>query len=108
MASTESGVPSIVEHTRAVAAGAPVIGIHFLGRTAAFVLGEETLLFAALDGAGQRVPVPAGGILASACDGRRIVTAGDDGKVVETSANGEAKVLATDAKRRWIDHVALG
>jgi WD40 repeat protein len=108
MASTESGAPSIVEHTRAVAAGAPVIGIHFLGRIAAFVLGEEALLFASLDGAEQRIPVHAGGILASACDGRRIVTAGDDGKVVETSASGEVKVLATDAKRRWIDHVALG
>jgi WD40 repeat protein len=108
MASTESGVPSIVEHTRAVAAGAPVIGIHFLGRTAAFVLGEEALLLASLDGAEQRIPVHAGGVLASASDGRRIVTGGDDGKVVETSASGEVKVLATDAKRRWIDHVALG
>jgi WD40 repeat protein len=101
MASSESGVPSIVEHTRAVAAGAPVIGIHFLGRTAAFVLGEEALLLASLDDAEQRIPVHAG-------DGRRIVTGGDDGKVVETSASGEVKVLATDAKRRWIDHVALG
>src|SRR6202034_1470633 len=39
--------------------------------------------------------------------GARIVSGGDDGKVVTTDA-GSSRVLATDAKRRWIDHVALG
>ena len=36
----------------------------------------------------------------------RIVTGGDDGKLVALNAKGET-VLATDAKRRWIDNVAL-
>ena len=76
--------------------------------TAAFALGEESLLFVAPDGAEQRVAVHGGGILAVACDGARILTGGDDGKVVATDAKGESETLATDAKHRWIDRVALG
>ena len=52
--------------------------------------------------------VHGGGILAAACDGARILTGGDDGKVVATDADGESETLATDAKHRWIDRVALG
>jgi WD40 repeat protein len=48
-----------------------------------------------------------GVILSAASDGARIVTGGDDGKVVTTDL-GSSRVLATDAKHRWIDHVALG
>jgi WD40 repeat protein len=36
------------------------------------------------------------------------VTGGDDGKVMATDAAGNTTALATDAKHRWIDHVALG
>ena len=50
----------------------------------------------------------AGGILSVACDGARIVTGGDDGKVVATDAKAQSETLATDAKHRWIDRVALG
>ena len=46
-------------------------------------------------------------MLCAASDGARIVTGGDDGKVVALDAKGEVTVLATDAKRRWIDNVAL-
>jgi WD40 repeat protein len=70
------------------------------------VLGEEALLFAGGDE--RRVAIHAGGILASASDGERIVTGGDDGTLVETDADGEHRVLASDDKRRWIDQVALG
>lgn len=107
MAEIPSDIPSVVDRTRAVNAGAPVVGAHVLADTAAFVLGEETLLLVAGDGTERRVAVHAGAILASAADGKRIVTGGDDGKVVATEANGESKTLATDAKRRWIDHVAV-
>ena len=52
-------------------------------------------------------PDPCGGILASASDGERIITGGDDGKLVATGA-GWDRVLAADDKQRWIDQVALG
>jgi WD40 repeat protein len=108
MTDTRADTPSIVERTRPVKAGAPVVAAHFLGDAAVFVLGEEALLFVGKDGAERRVPVHGGAILAAASDGDRIITGGDDGKVVATDAQGESTVLATDQKRRWIDQVAIG
>src|SRR5215510_431114 len=84
MAATDT--PSVAERTRHVAAGAAVVGAYFLGSTAVFVLGDEALLFVAANGDPQRVVVHGGGILAAASDGERIVTGGDDGKVVATKA----------------------
>jgi hypothetical protein len=98
----------VVDRTRAVAAGAPIVAVHFLGRTAVFVLGEEALLLVPAPGQERRVAVHDGGILSTAADGARIVTGGDDGKLVATDANGESRTLATDDKRRWIDRVAVG
>jgi len=101
-------IPSITDRVKPVAAGAPVVAAHFLAGRAVFALGEETLLFVARDGAEQRVAVHTGGILAVAGDGARILTGGDDGKVVATDAAGNVETLAVDAKHRWIDRVALG
>ena len=108
MTDTRADTPSVVERTRPVAAGAPVVAAHFLGDSAVFVLGEEALLFVGKDGTERRVPMHSGAILAAASGGDRIVTGGDDGKLVAADAQGESAVLATDQKRRWIDHVAVG
>jgi WD40 repeat protein len=102
-----SETASVVERTRAVAAGAAIVDAHFLGRTAVFVLSEEALLFAEPEGELRRMNVHGGAILAAASDGARIVTGGDDGKVVTTDL-GATRVLAADPRHRWIDHVALG
>jgi WD40 repeat protein len=99
---------SVVERTHAVAAAGAVIATHFLGRTAVFVLGEEAMVFAEPEGEPRRVAVHDGAILATAADGKRVVSGGDDGKLAATNAKGETRTLATDAKHRWIDHVALG
>ena len=104
--SDASTAPSVVERIRPVAAGGSVVAAHFLGEEAVFVLGEEVLLFWC-DGNERRVAVHAGGILGAASDGQRIVTGGDDGRVVATDAKGEPETIATDAKRRWIDRVAV-
>jgi WD40 repeat protein len=108
MTDTQNQIPSVVDRTTPVAAGAPVVAAHFLGQTAAFALGEEALLLVAPDGAERRVAIHGGGILGVASDGVRILTGGDDGKVVATGASGQSEALATDAKHRWIDRVALG
>ena len=107
MTETRNDTVSVVDRTRAVAAGGAIIGSHFLGRTAVFVLAEEALVFAEPDGEMRRMDVHGGAILASASDGARIVSGGDDGKVVMTDA-GSTRVLAIDAKHRWVDHVAFG
>jgi WD40 repeat protein len=104
---TTPGIPSVANRTRLVAAGAPVVGTYFLGTKAVFVLGDEALLLVAGSGEPRRVDVHAGGILAAAGDGERIVTAGDDGKVVATAVDMTTATIATDSKHRWIDHVAI-
>jgi len=104
----DAPIPSLADRVRPVEAGGPIVAVHFLGATPVFVLGEEALLFAPHDGAPRRVAAHKGGILASACDGARIVTGGDDGRLVATDENDEAKALAADDKKRWIDQVALG
>jgi WD40 repeat protein len=107
MTDTRSGTASVVERTRPVSTGGAIVRAHFLGRTAVFVLGEETLVFAEPDGELRKMTVHGGGILNTAADGERIISSGDDGKVVATDA-GSSRVIATDPKHRWIDHVALG
>jgi WD40 repeat protein len=99
--------PSVVERTRRCPADAAVVAAHFLGESAAFVLGEEALLLVR-DGESRRVPIHGGAILASAGDGARVVTGGDDGNVMATDAAGVSARIATDARHRWIDHVAIG
>jgi WD40 repeat protein len=101
-------IPSVVECTRPVKADAPVVAAHFLGTTAVFVRGEETLLLVPKTGDARTAAVHDGAILCSTADADRIVTGGDDGKVVSSGAQGESAVVATDGKRRWIDRVAVG
>jgi WD40 repeat protein len=106
---TDIGVStvSLADRVRPVAAGASVVGVHFLKRTPVFVLGEEALLFAGEDGE-RRVAVHAGGVLVSAADDERIISGGDDGKLMETALDGASREIAADTKGRWIDQVALG
>jgi WD40 repeat protein len=105
---SRNDTPSVAERTRPINAEAPVVAAHFLGTTAVLVLGEEALLLVPREGDARRVQVHGGGVLASAADGDRVVTGGDDGKVVATDPQGESVVLASDQKRRWIDRVAVG
>ncbi len=99
---------SLLARTRPIDAGAPIVAAHFLGSTVVFVLGEEALLFVPQAGEERGVAVHAGSILASESDGKRVFTAGDDGKVAVSDASGMVDIVATDAKRRWIDHIAIG
>jgi WD40 repeat protein len=107
MSNVHTPIPSLADRVRKVDAGGPVVGVHFLKDTAAFVLGEEALLFADMAGE-RRVVVHSGAILASTADGKCIVTGGDDGKVIATDAQEVPQTIAADEKKRWTDHVAIG
>jgi WD40 repeat protein len=100
-------IASITDKVRPLAVGMPVSAIHFLGDTAVFVGTEENAALVSATGDISSVAMHGGAILCAASDGERIVTGGDDGKVVALDAKGTVTVLATDAKRRWIDNVAL-
>jgi WD40 repeat protein len=104
---TGFSIPSLADRVRPLNGRAPIVGVHFLGSTPVFVLGEEALLLAAESGE-KRVSIHSGAILASAADGQRVLTGGDDGKVVEITADGGHREFAADEKKRWIDQVALG
>src|SRR6202048_4001656 len=102
-----ASIVSVTDRVRPVAIGMPVTSVHFLGDNAAFVGAEENVFLVSGEGEISPVAVHSGGILCAASDGTRIVMGGDDGKLVALDAKGEVAVLATDAKRRWIDNVAL-
>src|ERR1700737_390279 len=102
-----ASIVSVTARVRPVAIGMPVTSVHFLGDNAAFVGAEENVFLVSGEGEISPVAVHSGGILCAASDGTRIVMGGDDGKVVALSAKGEVTLLATDPKRRWIDHTAL-
>ena len=102
-----ASIASVTDRVRPVNIGAPVTSVHFLGGNAAFVGAEENVFLVNEQGEASPVVVHGGGILCAAADGARLVMGGDDGKIVSLSAKGEVTLLATDAKRRWIDNVAV-
>ena len=103
----QASIASITDKVRPVAIGAPVTAVHFLGDRAFFVGAEERVSIVDAEGAVSTVEVLSGGILCAASNGERIVMGGDDGRLVALDKKGEIAVLVTDAKRRWIDAVAL-
>ncbi len=106
MSDTAASLPSLDDRVRRLDAGGTVVGVHFLKSTPVFVLGEEALLFAEENNE-RRVAVHKGAILASASDGVRVVTGGDDGRVAVTRDIGGHEVIAADDEKRWVDQVAL-
>jgi WD40 repeat protein len=100
-------IASITDRVRPLAVGMPVTAVHFLGDTAVFVGAEENAALVSATGDISTAAIHGGAILCAASDGERVVTGGDDGKVVALDAKGSVTVLATDPKRRWIDNVAL-
>lgn len=97
---------SLREHVVPVDAGEHVVATHWL---------KDVLLLALADGrvlrwragALESLDAHGGGVLSAAGDAERLVTGGDDGRVVATGAEGAPTEIARDEKRRWIDAVAL-
>jgi WD40 repeat protein len=108
MSDTRSGIASVVQRTRPVRIDGTVVAAHFLGDTAVFVQGEQSLSLVPQEGEARTIGVHAGAILCSAAQDDRVITSGDDGTVAATGADGAVTTLATDGQRRWIDHVVTG
>src|SRR4029079_7743448 len=104
---TQIPLPSLADRVRAVNAGAPVVRVRLFCSTPVFVLSEDALLFASEHGE-RRVVVHAGAILDSTFDGKRVISGGAAGKLIETSPDGDRRELASDEKKRWVNHVAIG
>jgi WD40 repeat protein len=108
MSDARTEASSVVDRVRPIDPGGSVVAAYFLKDTPVFVLSEEALLFAPREGTPHKVTAHAGAVLATASDGERIISGGDDGRVVATDSTGSTTVIAVDAKRRWIDRVAAG
>src|ERR1700692_2987857 len=102
-----ASIASVTDKVRSVTIGAPVTSVYFLGDRAAFVGAEENVFLASMKGEVAPVTAHAVGVYAATADDARSVMGGDDGKIVALDARGEVTLLATDARRRWIDNVAL-
>lgn len=100
-------IVSVTDRVTFVTLPSPAMAVHFIGDIAAFVGAEEFIAFAA----GADAPIVhaahSGGILCSASDGKRVVVGCDNGSLLSLDASGKIETLYSDAKRRWIDNVAL-
>lgn len=102
-----ASIVSVTDRVRKVELPQSATALHFLGDSAGFVGVENSISFANASGNVSTHEIHDGGILCTVSDGKRIVTGGDDGKLVTVDASGAAEMIAVDAKRRWIDNVAL-
>ena len=102
-----ASIASVTDKVRPLTLGAPVTSVHFLRGSAAFVGSEESVFIVDGEGTVTTVAAHGGGILCAVSDDSRLVTGGDDGRVVALDAKGQVSELVRDTNRRWIDNVAL-
>jgi WD40 repeat protein len=97
---------SLREHVVPVEVGEHVVAAYWLKSTLAFALSDGRVL-RWREGETETIEAHAGGVLSACSNGERLITGGDDGRVVALTADGPATELARDEKRRWIDSVTL-
>ncbi|TGD96395.1 WD40 repeat domain-containing protein [Methylobacterium nonmethylotrophicum] len=103
-----TAAPSLTQQVTGIAGSAHVIAAQWLGRTLALAQGDGAVLLVQEGGGTTRVEAhPEAGILVAAGDGKRLVTGGDDGRVVALKADGSLETLATAKGGAWIDALAL-
>lgn len=98
-------IESLTDRVDPIEAGAHVTGAAFLGRTPALALGDGTVLLAEVGDIRRVSAHPEAGVLVAVAQGTRLVTGGDDGRVVATEADGRTSEIAVEAGK-WIDALA--
>jgi WD40 repeat protein len=96
---------SLTENVTPIEAGAPITAAAFLGTTPALALGDGSILLG-VPGAETRLAAhPDAAVLVATLAGKNLVTGGDDGRVLLTSADGTTNEIACE-KGKWIDALA--
>ena len=98
--------PSLTSAVTPISAGDAVVAAGFIGAAPAFALAAGDILLGEPAENRRLNAHPDAAILIAACEGDRIVTGGDDGRVVETRADGACVALG-DENGKWIDALAL-
>lgn len=95
---------SLTSHVTPIEAGAHVVLAAFLKGAPVLALANGEVLFAA---DGKRISAhPDGGLLVATSDATRLVTGGDEGRVVIVAADGTMSEAGNE-NGKWIDAVAL-
>ena len=97
--------PSLTDHVAPLEASAHVVAAHFLKEAPALALGDGTVALMRGDGLARIAAHPDSGILVAAGSPDRLVTGGDDGRVVEIRADGATQELGAAKGGAWIDAV---
>jgi len=105
MAAPSALPSSITSKLRTLVLSGEVAGVRFLGPTAVFAMSDGGLVLAGEETV--RIEAHKGAILSVSGDARRVLTGGDDGRVVATTGDG-AMTTVFEQRGRWIDHVAAG
>ncbi len=92
---------SLTQHVASLEAGEHVIAAAFLSDEPALALANGAIRLGDRNVAAH----PQGAILCAALDGDRLLTGGDDGRVVATSPDGATQMIG-DEKGKWIDAIA--
>jgi WD40 repeat protein len=99
----------VYENGRRLALGASATSAHWIGETALFALGDGSIRTAAREGDIAHRPLHDGAILAACVhpDGKRLLTAGDDGVLRVSGEGGDSETLL-QTRGKWIDHLVAG
>ncbi|HRJ68892.1 MAG TPA: WD40 repeat domain-containing protein [Beijerinckiaceae bacterium] len=103
---TAASFETLTQHVADLPAGDFVAHAAFLGKVPVLAMSDGRIRIGDASGA-REVQAHDATILVAADDATRLVTGGDDGKVIAIDASGSLATLA-DEKGRWIDAVALG
>ncbi|MDJ0447050.1 WD40 repeat domain-containing protein [Methylocystis sp. JR02] len=98
--------PSLTSAVEPLALGESVVAGAWLGDTPAFALADGNVFLGDTEDSRRALAHPDAAILVASSDGRRLVTGGDDGRVVAVDATGALETVA-DENGKWIDALAL-
>jgi WD40 repeat protein len=100
--------PSLLDNVAPLALGAYAVSACFLGAHALVAMVDGQIVIRRADGDIQRYQAhPNAAILSAKADSHRLITGGDDGRIVITRLDGQQEAIETKPGQ-WIDAVAPG
>jgi WD40 repeat protein len=96
---------SLIERVRSISLGGHVLAAGFLDQTPVFATADGAVRFGLDDGTAAAAHRE--GMLAAIVERAAVLSGGEDGRIVRTSAAGDVTVLGEE-KGKWIDALASG